>query len=226
MSAPSSLTILKSDDKSELFKCRFNPPEYSTKRTNCFKAQGGVAAEADNTFTSGNPEDFTFDLLLDMMFQSEGTASSASSGGSGSDPLDIRPMVQKLSKCMDIVKKDGTERGEPPVCVLQWGGGFEFVGQMSLLEVKYTLFSAAGTPIRGHAKVSFKRKLEVSQAQNPTSHAIPGYKRRTVRPGETLAYLAHQEYGSAAEWRRLADANRLSDPLEVRAGMRLDVPLR
>ena len=226
MAAPTSLIILKADDKSELFKCRFNPPEYATKRTNCFKAQGGVAAQADNTFTSSNPEDFNFDILLDMMFQSEGTPNSSSAGGSGADPLDIRPMVQKLSKCMDIVKKDGTERGEPPICVLQWGSGLEFVGQMSSLEVKYTLFSSAGTPIRGNAKVSFKHKLEPSQAQNPTSHAIPGYKRRIVKPGETLAYLAYQEYGSAGEWRRLADANRLIDPLELHAGMRLDVPVR
>ena len=209
MAAPTSLIILKADDKSELFKCRFNPPEYATKRTNCFKAQGGVAAQADNTFTSSNPEDFNFDILLDMMFQSEGTPNSSSAGGSGADPLDIRPMVQKLS-----------------ICVLQWGSGLEFVGQMSSLEVKYTLFSSAGTPIRGNAKVSFKHKLEPSQAQNPTSHAIPGYKRRIVKPGETLAYLAYQEYGSAGEWRRLADANRLIDPLELHAGMRLDVPVR
>lgn len=47
-----------------------------------------------------------------------------------------------------------------------------------------------------------------------------------VTEGETLGSIARQHYGSAAEWRRIFEANRngLQDPDRIRPGMELRIP--
>ena len=56
--------------------------------------------------------------------------------------------------------------------------------------------------------------------RDPPDHT----KRRTVKMGETLALIAHEEYDDPAEWRRIADANGIEDPLNLTPGTRLLVP--
>jgi nucleoid-associated protein YgaU len=42
--------------------------------------------------------------------------------------------------------------------------------------------------------------------------------------GETLTRVAAQELGDPAQWRRIADANGIDDPLAVAPGTVLEVP--
>jgi nucleoid-associated protein YgaU len=43
--------------------------------------------------------------------------------------------------------------------------------------------------------------------------------------GDTLASIAYNEYGSAAGWRRIADANPfIDDPMRVKPGTTLVIP--
>jgi nucleoid-associated protein YgaU len=47
-----------------------------------------------------------------------------------------------------------------------------------------------------------------------------------VVEGQTLDWIAYQEYGSAAHWRHIADTNDLDDPRQLRSGQILNlVPL-
>ncbi|HLG50038.1 MAG TPA: LysM domain-containing protein, partial [Chloroflexota bacterium] len=45
-----------------------------------------------------------------------------------------------------------------------------------------------------------------------------------VSPGETIDTIAFQEYGDPNQWRRIADYNRLDNPLRLRAGQKLAIP--
>jgi nucleoid-associated protein YgaU len=45
-----------------------------------------------------------------------------------------------------------------------------------------------------------------------------------VQPGETLDRISAQYYGDATQWRRLAAANAVEDPLGLRPGTLLSVP--
>ena len=54
----------------------------------------------------------------------------------------------------------------------------------------------------------------------------PGRKVRQVKEGDRLDYIAYEEYGDAQEWRRIADANQLTNPLDLRPGMSLANPPR
>ena len=41
---------------------------------------------------------------------------------------------------------------------------------------------------------------------------------------KVLALIAHEEYDDAGEWRRIADANGIMDPREVKPGTVLMLP--
>jgi nucleoid-associated protein YgaU len=46
----------------------------------------------------------------------------------------------------------------------------------------------------------------------------------TVRPGDTLEGISLRFYGSGRYWRRIAERNRIADPLRLRVGARLSLP--
>ncbi|MBI2911508.1 MAG: LysM peptidoglycan-binding domain-containing protein, partial [Chloroflexi bacterium] len=60
--------------------------------------------------------------------------------------------------------------------------------------------------------------------QNPTSGSTPGNKMRVVREGDTIDWIAHDEYGDPARWRHIAEANNLSNPMDLPAGQVLAIP--
>lgn len=53
----------------------------------------------------------------------------------------------------------------------------------------------------------------------------PRFKRYVVREGETLQTIARREYGSAASWTAIAQANALMDPNRLRPGREILIPL-
>ena len=59
--------------------------------------------------------------------------------------------------------------------------------------------------------------------QNPTTVGKPGYKRRMVKQGDTLDWIAFEEYGDAAMWRLIAETNDLDNPKILRPGQILSI---
>jgi nucleoid-associated protein YgaU len=71
------------------------------------------------------------------------------------------------------------------------------------------------------------RQYETSQAfgpQNPTSGTPKPHRVHRVQPGETLDRISARYYGDATQWRRLARANDVEDPLALHPGELLDIP--
>gem|GEM_PF-885498 len=56
--------------------------------------------------------------------------------------------------------------------------------------------------------------------------AEPAYETYVVRKGDTLSAISRRYYGTALEWRRLADVNRdvLTAPDQLKPGMVLKIP--
>jgi nucleoid-associated protein YgaU len=91
--------------------------------------------------------------------------------------------------------------------------------------MRFTMFLSDGTACRAVATVSIK-EWETAKDQTTTKkrNSPDHSKRRTVKTGETLALIAHEEYDDAAEWRRIADANGIVDPKDVKPGTILTLP--
>lgn len=85
-----------------------------------------------------------------------------------------------------------------------------------------------GIPVRATAVVDLKAipMPEPLGPTNPTSGGLAKRRSHTVVDGESLASIAYAAYRNPNMWRALARANRIDDPMRVRAGTVLDVPDR
>jgi nucleoid-associated protein YgaU len=116
------------------------------------------------------------------------------------------------------------KKPNPPWVVFHWGGLSSFTGYIHSVTVKYTLFTPGGLPIRGTATVNLEEISKEEQGQNPTSGALSAQRVHTVLSGDTLASIAWHEYGDPTMWREIATANRVDNPMRLRAGSSLLVP--
>ena len=87
------------------------------------------------------------------------------------------------------------------------------------------MFLNDGTPVRAKVDLTLKTGLTPQEQAEEDSKKSPDHaKMVTVRRGDTLSAIAHVEYNDSGEWRRIADANGIDDPMSLRPGMKLLVP--
>jgi hypothetical protein len=120
-----------------------------------------------------------------------------------------------------------------PVLTFNWGGfqlgentSTAIAVQLTRAEVKYERFDSDGTPVRATVGLDMQPTASNPLAQNPTSGGPSGRRGHVMIAGETLPSLALTAYGRPGNWRTLAEANDLDDPLRVRPGDVLYVPNR
>jgi hypothetical protein len=216
-----------SGDKSEgILKFMFNPTEYTISKANSWSPKANKGKNVPQwEFTGGDPRVLQLELFFDS------TSQDAKSKG-----RDLRLELNKLFNFMMIDKGSQTKgassrMSRPPKCQLEWGKNTKdlaFDCYITNCSVKYTMFDSTGVPVRATANLTLKeaRDREDRLPTNPTSQGEPERRSRTVLEGDRLDWIAYQEYGSAGEWRRIAEANRLLDPLDLRPGMVLAIPPR
>lgn len=124
------------------------------------------------------------------------------------------------------------EPKQTPKVMFSWGdftptgSGGGFIGVLCDLEVKYTYFLANGRPVRAEVTVTFQKPDEVDQGTNPTSRT-EARRVWTVIQGQTLDWIAFQEYGDASAWRHIAQVNNIANPRKLKPGTVLRLtPLR
>ena len=116
----------------------------------------------------------------------------------------------------------------PPYVVFMWGANFgsvanqtpTYIWQLADFSVTYTMFLPDATPVRASCTISLK---EVPQKQTQLKSPDTAHVRLLQR-GDTLQGLAAAEYDDPAQWRRIAEANGIDDPLHLTPGRRLLIP--
>ena len=193
-------------DKGTSHNVLFNPKEYSVQKSvqwEPHKAPGLDTPEQD--FTSGNPSVLSVELFFDTYEEKK----------------DVRK--EHTEKIMQLALVDA-DKHRPPLVMFSWGG-FKFKGVVESLTLRYTMFLPDGKPCRATANLSIKEaQTAKEQLQNKPRNSPDHTKRRTLKMGETLALIAHEEYDDPAEWRRIADANGIMDPKDVKPGTVLTLP--
>jgi len=207
-----TLTNLNNNDTVEVL---FNPTEYTLAKTNNWASKPNVGKNVPKRdFTGGNSRKLDMELFFDVFEKKD---------------ADVRDHVNKVFALMmiDEAKKNPkTKKARPPLCLFQWGGNWSFKAAVTNLSVRYTLFRDTGIPARATAKITLEEAEDETEQKgtNPTSFAEPGRRRREVRPQDTLALIAYEEYGDPNKWRRIADDNRLDNPFALRPGQVLSIP--
>jgi hypothetical protein len=209
--------IINRDTGGPPIECMFNPKEYTFAKQNTWN-KGEKAGEntSDLTFSSGGSTKLTLQLFFDTYEAKEDVRKKHTSA--------IWNLMRVDESLRDFAPRTG--KGRPPMVRFQWGNTWSFDAVITSISQKFTLFLADGTPVRATLDVSFEqiKDEQLYPRQNPTSGGVGGERIWTVRHGDTLAGIAYHHYGDTQQWRRIADANRLTRVRRLTPGLVLVIP--
>jgi hypothetical protein len=213
---PQKARIVGVDDPSKVVNCQFNPAEFAITREIRWHQEPMQGNDAPSvTFAGGKSRDLTIPLLFDTT-------------STGKDVRDSYKALLEMAQINTKKKDPKTGKGEPPRCRFEWGNFLRnnaFVGVITQVTQKFTMFKSDGTPVRAELEVTFSETAEKPKGQNPTSQSETR-KIWVVEEGQTLDWIAYQEYGDPAHWRHIAETNNLDDPKDLHPGQVLKlVPL-
>lgn len=211
-----TITVLDGADKGKVVSVLFNPTEYSFERSNSYKATAvpGLGSPLLQ-FVNGESDHLSVDLFLDDYTDPEGPTSL--------QQKEKNPVSKRLVDISKLLEIDRDLHAPPPVR-FNWGP-MEFTAVIEKLGRKVTMFHPDGTPARATLSVSFKEYRTLrTQLQEPRRESADKSKRRVVVGRDRLWSMAAREYDDANEWTRIADANDLDDPREIKPGDWLLVP--
>lgn len=197
------------------FSFQFNPAQLTLSRRAEWKE--GHAASTRNAavpeFMSPVAREMSVEIFLD-------TSDEPSSNK-------VLKQVDALLKCCVVTTKSlAADRPSPPWVIFQWGSfsTARFTSYVSSVDVSYTLFGTSGVPIRATCRLQLHELPQATEGQNPTSGALTAQRVHRVVAGDSLQSLAWQEYGDAAAWRAIAEANGIDDPARLPTGTDLLLP--
>ena len=194
------------------------PFHYNPKELSISKSAKWGRTNARDAKTAGTPEFKGADpckLTLELFFDATETM----------DGSVVARVEQLFACCVPTTPSRGKKKSTPPLVVLQWGAVRSFVAFVSSVQAKYTLFTGEGTPIRATCSISLEEMPGDPRKQNPTSGGLTLTSVRTVVAGDSLASIAYREYGDPAMWRPLAAFNGIDDPLRLRLGSSVLLPV-
>ena len=197
----------KDRDKGDKIGILFNPGEYTLDKSNQFQSTAILGLTTPLTqFVSGNAETLTMDLFFDTFELG----------------FDVRIFTSRLFKLLEI----DPDLHAPPRCKFIWGS-FQFKATVEKITRRFTMFREDGTPVRATLNVTFKEyKTIAEQLTGSSNHSEDRTKVRVLIEGDNIYLLAEREYGDWREWRRIAEANQIDDPLSIGPGRSLIVPPR
>ena len=206
--------VVNTDTKEEI-EFQFNPTDYTfAKAVGWKEADTGGANVPKSTFTGGKPITLTLKLFFDTRETGE----------------DVRQKYTNKLWNLALVtpgKKDPkTKKGRPPVVEFHWGEVWTFKAVVTNVSSNFTLFDEQGAPLRATCDLQLKQVDDPKSYpfQNPTSGGAAGHRSRVLSQGETLGLVAAEEYGDANQWRHIASANNIENPLRLRPGTTLRLP--
>jgi hypothetical protein len=206
-------------------KLQFNPAELSFNKT---AQMAEIAIPGLDgpvlQFIRGGTETLSLDLFFDTTEKGMGDTAES--------------VTKQVDDFYSLVKQD-PKLHAPPRCRFSWGEPPASSGKSSKTEVsyapfwftcvvesmdrKFTLFSPKGIPVRARVTVKLREYQTVDQMVAKLESA-DHTKARSFKRRERLDQIAAEEYGSAAEWRRIADENDVDDPRAITPGTVLKLP--
>ncbi len=213
-SKPEKARIINLDDPREKpIECLFNPNQYTFSKSNTWsrkEVKGKNVPQLE--FGGGDSMSLSMQLFFDTYTTGE----------------DVRQTTNRIWKLMNINERltDMTSiKGRPPMVEFQWGTTLSFKAVITNIIQKFTIFRYDGTPVRATLDVTFMQAKDAGKypGQNPTTIGKPGYKRRVVREGDTIDWIAYDEYGESAMWRLIAETNNLDNPEKLKPGQVLAI---
>ncbi|MRG59567.1 LysM peptidoglycan-binding domain-containing protein [Agromyces sp. CFH 90414] len=193
-------------------KFQLNPRELTMAKTAKWekKNQKKASSAPPASYQGPDPQKLTVEMYFDASLARDNS---------------VVTQVEELFKATAPTEKSkGTKTPSPPWVRFMWGGLSGFVGYITSVSAKYTLFAPSGQPLRAVCTVAMEELASEMGKQNPTSGGLQPRRLHVVREGDTLAAIAFREYGRASLWRAVADVNGIDDPMRLRPGRSILLP--
>jgi hypothetical protein len=183
----------------------FNPPEYRIEKTNQF-AEVGIPGLGSSLlqFVRGSAETLSMDLFFDTTDKG----------------VDVRLITELVVGLTTL----NAQTHAPPHLVFVWGT-LIFPCVLESVSQQFTYFNAIGMPLRATLTVT----LKAYDALQDLLSSIPfesadRTKGHVVAAGDSLQGIAAQEYDDPRQWRLIAVASNIDNPLTIKPGTALSVP--
>ncbi|MHC1599507.1 MAG: CIS tube protein [Candidatus Methanospirareceae archaeon] len=207
--------LVRKDKPSEKVDFLFNPSEFTVERTNQFKEVNIPGLPSSSfQFVKGGARTLTMEIFFDTY----------------EEKVDVRTFTDRITGWESETKKEkglmdiDSDLHAPPVCLFVWGS-YIFPCIIERATKKFTMFHPDGFPVRARLNVTLKEYIEVvTQLKETSLQSADRTKRWQVKEGDSLWSIADAEYGDAAIWRPIADANDIDNPRLLEPGMELVIP--
>ncbi len=189
------------------------PSSSTPRRSRSRRPPSGSARPPKGAKKAGPPEFSGSEpckLTLEMFFDASGKQ-------------DGSVVARRSSSCSSCTvpteESAGQKKPSPPLVVLHWGAIASFPAFVTSVSAKYTLFTAAGLPIRAALQPSrWRRCPDEPWRQNPTSGSDAVRRSRTLVEGDTLASVAYARVRRPRGLARPGPVQRHRRPAALPAG--------
>jgi nucleoid-associated protein YgaU len=191
---------------------QFNPKELTLAKSASWSRETtkGSKKSGPPQYKGPQPSKLTLEMFFDASAQQDNSV--------------VKTVERLFGCCVPTAATHQQNKGSPPWVLFRWGTLTGFLAYISSVQVKYTLFTTGGLPIRATCTVTLEELAGESSKQNPTSGGLVPRRVHTVVEGDSLAGIAYREYGDPTMWRAVATANRVDDPMRVKPGTALLLP--
>lgn len=206
----------------------YNPTEYTLTKGNQWAEIPVPGLDSPLIqFIRGQTETLSLDLFFD-----------STDDGTGDDATSV---TEKTDAFYQLIKIE-SESHAPPVVLFSWGGDsfpgsrsydslagqsrYGFKGVVENVKQRFTMFSSEGVPLRAILSLTLREyKTLAEQIAELNLQSPDRTKAHIVQQGETITRIAELT-DNGRDWRRIAEANGIVDPLAIQPGMLLTVPPR
>ena len=209
----SSSDALSQAEKENRVEVQFNPQSLKLSLSNQNVGGDQPGGSSKQFVGSGSSK-----LSMELVFDTSATGA------------DVRADTQKVAyfvMAQEQEKKD--DKRKPPNVRFQWGS-FIFEGVVESMDETLEYFSEEGVPLRATVSLSLSRDNIVILRGNARSGGAGTNTGATspldaARPGDSIASMAAR-IGASADWKGIANANGIDDPLRLEAGARVNLNVK
>ena len=217
------IKVLEPKNNMRSIDCLFNPSEYTLKEgvTYAKKNDQGKDGTAYQ-FIHGEGTELSLSLYFDTTGRLEHGDNHTARENSQEKKKEVEAVTYYTDQIVSLMRIEEKVH-RPPMIEFSWGN-FSFKGLLTSLSQNVTYFNIHGKPLRAKLDLTISSVSDLSDERKTPLESPDRTKYRTVVQGMSLWRLAYEEYGECGRWREIAKANRLLNPLDVKAGDVLIVP--
>ena len=209
-------------EKGGVINVQFNPAQFTITERASYSLQ--ERRKEDEPLINYNGTQLST-LNVQLIFNSaeftsiQSIASAVKKLFGGGEDNDITKTIDRISK---LTRIDGDQH-RPSGVTFVWGV-LSFAGFVESVGTTYTMFDKSGKPLSATVNLTIRGFNGNAGERYDPFQSPDRTKRRIMTEDASIWEMADKEYGDVREWRRIAEANDVMNPLDIPVGKALRVP--